>query len=60
MHDRLSGAIKVVLEWVDSGGREHDHEFPARNEILPGQRVRIVEKQNQRTGVHTDGAVERS
>jgi uncharacterized repeat protein (TIGR03833 family) len=31
--------------------------FPKRSEILPGAHVRIVEKQNQRTGLLTDGVV---
>jgi uncharacterized repeat protein (TIGR03833 family) len=31
--------------------------FPKRCEILPGAHVRIVEKQNQRTGLLTDGIV---
>lgn len=30
---------------------------PARNEIQPGMRVSIVEKQNQRTGARTEGSV---
>jgi uncharacterized repeat protein (TIGR03833 family) len=32
---------------------------PARNEIRPGLRVRIVEKQNQRSGATTEGIVAR-
>lgn len=32
---------------------------PTRDQIQPGQRVRIVEKQNQRTGVQTEGVVSR-
>ena len=32
---------------------------PARNEIRPGARVRIVEKHNQRSGVLTEGVVAR-
>ncbi len=32
---------------------------PRRSEILPGMRVRIVEKQNQRTGALTEGIVAR-
>jgi uncharacterized repeat protein (TIGR03833 family) len=31
--------------------------FPKRNEILPGARVAIVEKQNQRAGLLTEGVV---
>jgi uncharacterized repeat protein (TIGR03833 family) len=31
--------------------------FPTRSEILPGMVVQIVEKQNQRTGLLTKGAV---
>jgi len=33
--------------------------IPKRNEIRPGQRVRIIEKQNQRTGLQTEGVVAR-
>lgn len=32
---------------------------PSRSEIKPGQRVSIVEKQNQSTGKLTEGAVAR-
>ena len=32
---------------------------PKRNQIQPGMRVRIVEKQNQRTGQLTEGIVSR-
>lgn len=32
---------------------------PKRSEIQPGLRVRIVEKQNQRTGALTEGIVAR-
>ena len=32
---------------------------PVRSEIRPGLRVRIVEKQNQRTGALTEGVVAR-
>lgn len=32
---------------------------PNRSEIRPGQRVSIVEKQNQRTGQRTEGVVAR-
>ncbi len=32
---------------------------PKRSEILPGMRVRIVEKQNQPTGLLTEGVVAR-
>ena len=32
---------------------------PSRSEIQPGQRVRIVEKQNQRTRQQTEGVVAR-
>jgi uncharacterized repeat protein (TIGR03833 family) len=32
---------------------------PNRNEIKPGLRVQIVEKQNQRTGALTEGVVAR-
>lgn len=32
---------------------------PARSEIAPGKRVRIVEKQNQPTGQLTEGVVAR-
>ena len=32
---------------------------PNRSEIHPGQRVSIVEKQNQRTGQRTEGVVAR-
>ncbi len=32
---------------------------PKRNEIHPGQRVQIVEKHNQRTGLLTEGVVAR-
>ena len=32
---------------------------PTRNEIRPGLRVQIVEKQNQSTGALTDGVVAR-
>lgn len=32
---------------------------PKRNEIHPGMRVRIVEKQNQRSGQLTEGIVAR-
>ena len=30
---------------------------PRRSEILPGARVHIIEKQNQRTGMLTEGIV---
>ncbi len=33
--------------------------IPRRSEIQPGIRVRIVEKQNQRTGALTEGIVAR-
>ncbi|MCL5104269.1 MAG: YwbE family protein [Armatimonadetes bacterium] len=33
--------------------------LPTRIEIRPGQRVRIIEKQNQPTGLHSEGAVAR-
>jgi uncharacterized repeat protein (TIGR03833 family) len=33
--------------------------FPKRSEILPGAHVRIIEKQNQRTGLLTEGVVMR-
>jgi len=33
--------------------------IPSRSEIRPGQRVTIVEKQNQRTGLRTEGVVAR-
>jgi len=33
--------------------------LPKRSEIRPGLRVRIVEKQNQRTGALTEGIVAR-
>ena len=33
--------------------------LPRRNEIRPGLRVQIVEKQNQRTGALTEGTVAR-
>jgi uncharacterized repeat protein (TIGR03833 family) len=33
--------------------------IPTRAEIHPGQRVQIIEKQNQRTGVLTTGVVAR-
>ncbi len=33
--------------------------LPARNEIKPGLRVLIVEKQNQRSGILTEGIVTR-
>jgi len=33
--------------------------LPARSEIRPGQRVQIVEKQNQRGGAVTEGIVAR-
>ena len=33
--------------------------LPERNEIHPGLRVQIVEKQNQRSGVLTEGVVDR-
>ncbi len=32
---------------------------PNRSEIHPGQRVSIVEKQNQQTGLRTEGIVSR-
>jgi uncharacterized repeat protein (TIGR03833 family) len=32
---------------------------PTRNEVRPGARVQIVEKQNQRTGATTEGVVAR-
>jgi uncharacterized repeat protein (TIGR03833 family) len=32
---------------------------PKRNEIQPGMRVQIIEKQNQRTGQLTEGIVAR-
>jgi len=33
--------------------------LPKRSEISPGQRVMIVEKQNQPTGLQTEGTVAR-
>ena len=33
--------------------------IPNRNEIKPGLRVQIIEKQNQRTGALTEGIVAR-
>ncbi len=33
--------------------------LPKRSEIRPGMRVQIVEKQNQRTGLLTEGIVAR-
>ncbi len=33
--------------------------IPIRSQIQPGMRVRIVEKQNQRTGALTEGIVAR-
>ena len=33
--------------------------LPTRIEIRPGQRVRIIEKQNQPTGLQSEGAVAR-
>jgi uncharacterized repeat protein (TIGR03833 family) len=33
--------------------------LPNRSEIHPGRRVRIVEKQNQPTGMQTEGIVKR-
>jgi len=33
--------------------------LPIRNEIIPGMGVQIVEKQNQRTGILTEGIVAR-
>ncbi len=33
--------------------------IPTRSEIHPGARVQIVEKQNQRTGLLTEGVVAR-
>ncbi|MEI7989087.1 MAG: YwbE family protein [Chloroflexota bacterium] len=33
--------------------------IPKRNEIIPGIRVQIVEKQNQRSGILTEGIVAR-
>ncbi len=33
--------------------------LPKRSEIHPGLRVKIVEKQNQRTGLLTEGVVRR-
>ena len=33
--------------------------IPTRSEISPGQRVSIVEKQNQSTGARTEGVVAR-
>jgi uncharacterized repeat protein (TIGR03833 family) len=33
--------------------------IPTRNEIRPGMRVKIVEKQNQPTGLLTEGIVAR-
>jgi uncharacterized repeat protein (TIGR03833 family) len=32
---------------------------PSRSEIQPGMKVRLVEKQNQRTGTLTEGIVQR-
>lgn len=32
---------------------------PKRSEIYPGQRVQIVEKHNQRSGIRTEGIVRR-
>jgi len=34
-------------------------DVPARSAIRPGIRVRVVEKQNQRTGALTEGIVQR-
>lgn len=33
--------------------------LPGKNEIKPGLRVQIVEKQNQRSGIQTEGIVKR-
>ncbi len=33
--------------------------FPSRAEIQPGMRVQIIEKQNQRSGLLTEGIVAR-
>ena len=40
-------------------GREDVMPTPSRSEISPGVRVSIVEKQNQRTGLRTEGVVAR-
>jgi uncharacterized repeat protein (TIGR03833 family) len=37
----------------------NDRGVPKRSEIQPGMRVRVVEKQNQRTGALTEGVVAR-
>lgn len=33
--------------------------IPKRNQIIPGMRVKIIEKQNQRSGLLTEGIVAR-
>jgi uncharacterized repeat protein (TIGR03833 family) len=38
---------------------ERDMSLPKRNEIAPGLRVQVVEKQNQSTGKLTEGLVAR-
>lgn len=48
----------MVGIWADSWYNE-SMPVPSRSEIKPGQRVRIVEKQNQSTGLQTEGVVAR-
>jgi len=40
-------------------GMEHDLPVPRRVEIRTGMRVKIIEKQNQSSGVLTEGVVAR-
>jgi uncharacterized repeat protein (TIGR03833 family) len=43
-----------------NAGHENDKlNMPKRSEIQPGMRVQVVEKQNQRSGLLTEGVVER-
>jgi len=43
-----------------NAGHENDKlNMPKRSEIQPGMRVQVVEKQNQRSGVLTEGVVRR-
>jgi uncharacterized repeat protein (TIGR03833 family) len=43
-----------------NAGHENDtFSMPKRSEIQPGMRVQVVEKQNQRSGLLTEGVVER-
>ena len=55
---RLSFAQKEVVD-SQNVRQQADKAIPTRSEISPGQRVSIVEKQNQSSGKLTEGIVAR-